>query len=86
MKKYFAYLAIAILAITSVFMVYQDLQASIIPCLMAQTYCLTSCYGLFSLGDCWESEGTTYCWFTCSRILIPCGWQNPTTTQCQGDM
>lgn len=86
MKKLFPILLLSFLLAVGVFLIYQEAQASIIACVMAQSYCIANCAGTFSLGDCWQYQGITYCWFNCAGFHFPCGWADPTNAECQGDM
>lgn len=87
MKKTVPTLLLVTLLAVGVVLVYKEAQASIIACVMAESYCTVNCWGTFTLGDCWQYQGVTYCWFNCKDFYHPtCGWNDPTETQCQGDM
>lgn len=91
MKKAFPYLVILCLVVAGILLVYLESQALPAMCEMVQIYCTSTCGGTFSLGDpmhpdeCYDYEGVTYCWFTCSSThpeWLFCGWSNPTYGQC----
>jgi hypothetical protein len=87
MKKALSIFLLALMVGVGVLLVYQEVHAKIFPCLMAQDYCIINCEGVFSLGDCWQYQGETYCWFTCNRIWIhACGWADPTVGECAGGL
>ena len=87
MKKALSIFLLALMVGVGVLLVYQEVHAKIFPCLMAQDYCTINCEGIFSLGDCWQYQGETYCWFTCNRIWIhACGWADPTVGECAGGL
>ncbi len=90
MKNLLPILLLVSLLVVGVLLIYQEAQASIIPCTYAQFECEVQCGGTFSLGDCWRYQGILYCWFTCSGFVSPplgnCEWQDPTHTECQGEL
>lgn len=87
MKKVLSIFLLVLMLGVGVLLVYQEAHATIIACTMAQSYCLADCYGVFSLEDCWQYQGQTYCWFKCEGIMIhACGWADPTVGECAGDL
>jgi len=86
MKKLIPVLLLISLIGVGVCLIYQEVLAWPIPCYLANNFCTIQCVATFSLGECWESEGQIYCYFTCSAFNRQCGWQDPTNGTCVGPL
>ena len=75
---------LAALALVSVFLIYEELQAAPLWCWTAENYCRGQCWCNFSLDYCWENpiNGGLYCYFSCTGFETPCGWLDPTYGIC----
>lgn len=89
MRKAFPIILLILMSGIGVLLVYQEAQAIIPACAEAEWRCTVVCWGTFSLENCWQYQGITYCYFLCKDFHLPgqCApWQDPYEGECEGDL